>query len=118
MYCYLFELNEIGLSLRVLDKAMCPRFHVDHVPCRLITTYTGVTTQWLPHTSVDRSKLEKVIMVKKMKNLVCLVKEKISSNFVLEMLHFLKVKVGMVIQEQDLYIDHLMLKTQTVKDCY
>ena len=44
MYCYLFELNEIGLSLRVLDKAMCPRFHVDHVPCRLITTYTGVTT--------------------------------------------------------------------------
>ena len=74
MYCYLFELNEIGLSLRVLDKAMCPRFHVDHVPCRLITTYTGVTTQWLPHTSVDRSKFEKVIMVKKMKNLVCLVK--------------------------------------------
>ena len=59
MYCYLFELNEIGLSLRVLDKAMCPRFHVDHVPCRLITTYTGVTTQWLPHTSVDRSKLGK-----------------------------------------------------------
>ena len=38
---------------------MCPRFHVDHVPCRLITTYTGVTTQWLPHTSVDRSKLGK-----------------------------------------------------------
>ena len=41
MYCYLFELNEIGLSLRVLDKAMCPNVEV---PCRLITTYTGVTT--------------------------------------------------------------------------
>jgi len=40
-----------------LNKAMCPRFHVDQVPCRLVTTYHGVATQWLPNDLVDRSKL-------------------------------------------------------------
>ena len=36
---------------------MCPRFHVDNVKCRLVTTYAGPGTQWLPNESVDRSKL-------------------------------------------------------------
>ena len=36
---------------------MCPRFHVDRVPCRLVTTYAGKATQWLAHDRVDRSKL-------------------------------------------------------------
>lgn len=36
---------------------MCPRFHVDKVPCRLITTYYGIATQWLPQYLVDRTKL-------------------------------------------------------------
>jgi hypothetical protein len=36
---------------------MCPRFHFDQVPCRLVTTYHGAATQWLPNYSVDRSKL-------------------------------------------------------------
>jgi hypothetical protein len=36
---------------------MCPRFHFDRIPCRLITTYHGVATEWLPHQVVDRSKL-------------------------------------------------------------
>ena len=36
---------------------MCPRFHVDKVPCRLATTYSGNATEWLPHDRVDRSKL-------------------------------------------------------------
>jgi len=36
---------------------MCPKFHVDRVPCRLVTTYSGTATQWLPHQSVDRTKL-------------------------------------------------------------
>ena len=57
MFCCLFDLKQLGLRLSVLDHAMCPRFHVDRVPCRLITTYTGVATQWLPHHCVDRSKL-------------------------------------------------------------
>ena len=41
----------------MLDAAMCPRFHVGHVPCRLITTYSGIATDWLPHHPVVRSKL-------------------------------------------------------------
>ena len=36
---------------------MCPRFHVDKIPCRLITTYHGVATDWLLHDVIDRGKL-------------------------------------------------------------
>ena len=53
-FSFLFDLREVGLRLAVLDKAMCPKFHVDKVPCRLITTYTGVATEWLPHDRVNR----------------------------------------------------------------
>jgi len=57
MFSYLFDLKRVGLRLNALKQAMCPRFHVDRVPCRLVTTYQGVATQWLPHNRVDRSKL-------------------------------------------------------------
>ncbi|MGF6459588.1 DUF1826 domain-containing protein [Pseudomonas frederiksbergensis] len=51
--------QRIGLRLRVLDKAMCPRFHVDHVPVRLITTYAGIGSQWLKEGAMDRRQLGK-----------------------------------------------------------
>lgn len=57
MFCLLYELKQVGLRLSTLDRAMCPRFHVDKVPCRLVCTYHGVATEWLPHNLVDRSKL-------------------------------------------------------------
>ncbi|MEM8497458.1 MAG: DUF1826 domain-containing protein [Pseudomonadota bacterium] len=57
MFCCLFELKRVGLRLAVLDSAMCPRFHVDRVPGRLVTTYQGVATEWLPHEKVRRDKL-------------------------------------------------------------
>jgi hypothetical protein len=57
MFCCLFDLQQAGLRLTVLSAAMCPRFHVDRVPCRLITTYHGSGTEWLPHQYVDRTKL-------------------------------------------------------------
>jgi hypothetical protein len=57
MFGCLFELNMIGLRIATLTNAMCPKFHVDRVPCRLITTYLGTGTGWLPHQSVNRSKL-------------------------------------------------------------
>jgi hypothetical protein len=57
MFCCLFDLKEAGLRLTALDRAMCPRFHFDRIPCRLVTTYHGVATEWLPHQLVDRSKL-------------------------------------------------------------
>jgi len=57
MFCDLFDLKRVGLRLTSLKHAMCPRFHVDNVPCRLITTYQGIATEWLPHSDADRSKL-------------------------------------------------------------
>lgn len=57
MFCCLFELKRVGLRLTALDRAMCPKFHVDNVPCRLITTYQGAATEWLAHQFVDRNKL-------------------------------------------------------------
>ena len=57
MFCCLFDLKRAGLRLKVLDKPMCPRFHVDKIPCRLVTTYHGVATQWLNHSDANRSKL-------------------------------------------------------------
>ncbi len=57
MFCYLFDVKRAGLRLTALDKAMCPKFHVDRVSCRLVTTFQGSATEWLPHELVDRSKL-------------------------------------------------------------
>lgn len=57
MFCCLLGLDRAGLRLSVLSSAMCPKFHVDRVPCRLVTTYSGAGTEWLHHSAVDRSKL-------------------------------------------------------------
>ena len=57
MFCFLFDLKRAGLRLTALNEAMCPRFHVDKVPCRLVTTYSGRATEWLPQERVDRTKL-------------------------------------------------------------
>lgn len=57
MFCELLGSEQAGLRLTTLDRAMCPRFHVDRVLCRLVTTYSGTATQWLPHQLVDREKL-------------------------------------------------------------
>jgi hypothetical protein len=57
MYIDLFDLDRIGMRLTILDKTMCPRFHIDKLPCRLISTYIGSGTEWLPNDGVDRRKL-------------------------------------------------------------
>lgn len=57
MFCCLFDVEEVGLRLTTLDSAMCPKFHVDHIPCRLVTTYVGSATQWLDNNEIDRRQL-------------------------------------------------------------
>ena len=57
IFCCLFDVNQVGLRLVSLNHAMCPRFHVDNVPCRLLTTYCGNGTEWLNHDFVNREKL-------------------------------------------------------------
>jgi len=56
-FAELLGAQRVGLRLRVLDKAMCPRFHVDHVPVRLVSTYAGVASQWLEEGAMDRRRL-------------------------------------------------------------
>ncbi len=57
MFCCLFDIKGVGLRISILDRAMCPRFHVDKIPCRLVTTYHGAATDWLHHDVIDREKL-------------------------------------------------------------
>lgn len=56
-FACLLEAGRIGVRLRVLDKPMCPRFHVDHVPLRLISTYAGPGSEWLHEDSMPRHRL-------------------------------------------------------------
>ncbi|MGQ7960259.1 DUF1826 domain-containing protein [Pseudomonas sp. SP16.1] len=56
-YACLLDAQRIGLRLRALDKAMCPRFHVDHVPLRLISSYAGVGSEWLEEGAMPRARL-------------------------------------------------------------
>ena len=57
IFCKIFDQKKIWLRLDGIDHPMCPRFHTDNVKCRLVTTYVGPATQWLPHSLVNRSKL-------------------------------------------------------------
>lgn len=57
MFTCLFDAKILGLRINTLEHAMCPRFHTDNVGIRLITTYYGLATEWLPHQLADRSAL-------------------------------------------------------------
>ena len=56
-YTCLVGARRVGLRLRVLDGPMCPRFHVDNVPLRLLTTYVGPGSEWLPEAISPRREL-------------------------------------------------------------
>lgn len=57
MFADLFEVGQVGLRLELIDKTLCPLFHVDKVLCRLVTTYSGLTTEWLTDDNTDRNAL-------------------------------------------------------------
>lgn len=46
MFGCLMDCSEIGLRLNVLQQPMCPKFHTDHLVCRLVSTYVGPATEW------------------------------------------------------------------------
>lgn len=46
IFACLMDCPQLGLRLRVLEKPMCPKFHTDHLLCRLICTYSGPATEW------------------------------------------------------------------------
>jgi len=43
----------VGVRLLTLNKPMCPRFHVDQIPCRLLITLSGGGTEWIANEDVD-----------------------------------------------------------------
>lgn len=57
MFCTLFELPAASARLSVVDSAMCPKFHTDKVPCRLVTSFCGAGTEWLENHQVQRQKM-------------------------------------------------------------
>jgi hypothetical protein len=49
----LTDCQQVGVRLATLRAPMCPRFHVDHVPCRMLITLSGEGTEWIPNGDVD-----------------------------------------------------------------
>lgn len=47
----------VGVRIEVLDRAMCPRWHVDRVGLRLLSTWIGPATEWLDDAFADRRRL-------------------------------------------------------------
>ncbi|MFK7742318.1 MAG: DUF1826 domain-containing protein [Planctomycetota bacterium] len=54
MFSELLCADEVMVSLESPDDATCPRFHVDRVGIRMLVTYVGPGTEWLPDEHVDR----------------------------------------------------------------
>ena len=49
----LVNCERVGVRIVTLNTPMCPRFHVDYVPCRMLITLCGVGTEWIPNSDVD-----------------------------------------------------------------
>ena len=45
--------REVKVRMETLSAPMCPRFHVDHLPCRLLITLSGAGTEWISNGDVD-----------------------------------------------------------------
>ncbi|MAI42047.1 MAG: DUF1826 domain-containing protein [Candidatus Azotimanducaceae bacterium] len=53
----LFDCKEISIRVTTLSKPMCPKFHVDAIACRMLTTISGGGTEWISRDDVDESVL-------------------------------------------------------------
>lgn len=49
----LVDCEQVGVRLETLSSPMCPRFHVDHVPCRMLITLSGSGTEWIRNSDMD-----------------------------------------------------------------
>lgn len=49
--------THVGVRLTRIEEAMCPRFHVDGVTVRLVTTYVGLGSEFVSSEQVDRTRL-------------------------------------------------------------
>ena len=57
LYTDLLGCPSAALRIEVLERPMCPRFHVDRTGIRLVCTWRGPGTEWLDDGWADRSRL-------------------------------------------------------------
>ena len=51
IYCDILNTDTICFSLAT--SRSCKRFHIDNVPVRLLVTYYGIGTEWIPSNACD-----------------------------------------------------------------
>jgi hypothetical protein len=54
----LADASRFRLQFGAVRNDQCRKFHVDYFRLRMVTTYAGPGTQWLPETAVNRTALE------------------------------------------------------------
>lgn len=50
----MLEAASLRIRIRLLEDTMCPRFHCDNVTVRLVTSWLGPGSEWLPEHALDR----------------------------------------------------------------
>jgi len=55
--CELVDCPNVGLRYASVENAMCPRWHIDRVPVRMLCTYLEPGTEWLENQDVDKRRL-------------------------------------------------------------
>ena len=52
VFCEILATSTVGFCLAT--QRACQRYHIDNVPLRLLVTYYGKGTEWVPDSAVDR----------------------------------------------------------------
>ena len=52
IFCRILDIDSVGFSLGT--QRVCQRYHIDNVSMRLLVTYAGIGTEWLPENAADR----------------------------------------------------------------
>ena len=52
IFCETLATSTVGFCLAI--QRACQRYHIDNVPLRLLVTYYGKGTEWVPDSAVDR----------------------------------------------------------------
>jgi len=61
--CDLLDCEAVGFRGTRVENAMCPKWHIDRVPMRMLCTYEGPGTEWLEDQQVASGELSKPSIV-------------------------------------------------------
>ena len=53
VFCDIQKTDSLGYWIG--SQRGCSRYHIDNVPLRMLVTYAGVGTEWIPDDAVDRN---------------------------------------------------------------